>query len=247
MIQLPPLEGPEALAWSFLLDLAATTHERWTLVGGLMVRLHCYEVGVTPSRQTADVDVLVDISMARHRSLERLSRLLVEEFDMTPSPSTGTVTHRFTKTGLAVDLLAPDHYEGRELTTVPPGRTVAVPGGRAVLRDSEAVEVALAERRGAIERPPLARAIIAKWRAYAELRVQAYRDRHLVDVATLLSLVSDPVDTRAAMTRTDRQRAAALRDGLVAMTATWAAEVDDPTRVIDTAYALAGPEPARGR
>lgn len=246
MIQPPPLEGPEALAWSLLLDLAAATQERWTLVGGLMVRLRCYELGVAPSRHSADVDVLVDISTARHRSLERLSRLLVEEFDMAPSPSSETVTHRFTKTSLAVDLLAPDHYKGRELTTVAPGRTVAVPGGRAVLRDSEAVEVALDERRGAIERPPLVRAIIAKWRAYAQLRVQAYRDRHLVDVATLLSLVNDPMGTKAVMTKTDRQRAAALRDGLIATTSTWGPEVDDPARIIDTAYALAGPEPARG-
>lgn len=247
MIELPPLEGPEASAWSFLLDLAAATHERWTLVGGLMVRLHCYEAGVAPPRQTADVDVLVDISTARRRSLERLSRLLVDEFEMTLSTSSGTVIHRFTKTGLAVDLLAPDHHEGRELTTVPPGHTVAVPGGRASLRDSEAVEIALAERRGPIERPPLARAIIAKWRAYSELRVQAHRDRHLVDVATLLSLADDPTGLKATLSRADRQRAAAMRDGLVATTATWAGQVADPERVIDTAYALASPDRPRAR
>lgn len=240
-VSLPPLAGGEHAAWSLLLDLAERTRHRWVLVGGLMVRLHCYEHGANPRRQTDDADVLVDISAGRAQALRAMSDMLVDDFGMLLRANTDQVAHRFVRDGVALDLLAPDRFPKADLTTVPPGRTVAAPGGRAVLRDAEPVELILDSRRGRVERPPLARSIVSKWRAYAEIPDQQYRDRHLLDLAVLLSLANDPRDLRAQLTSTqDRRRLSELRDKMEAQIRVWRQAVGDTDAVLDVAYALAG-------
>ena len=81
-VVLPPLVSAERAAWSLLLDLSERTHHRWVLIGGLLVRLHCYERGANPGRQTDDADVLVDISVARAASLRGVSDVLIYELGM---------------------------------------------------------------------------------------------------------------------------------------------------------------------
>lgn len=86
-------------------------------------------------------------------------------------PDAGNVGHRFTRDdGAVVDVLAAD-FRGRSRPhlTIPPASTVEVPGGRALLADTNEVRVIHDGRSGEVERPSLIAAIVGKWRAFAEL------------------------------------------------------------------------------
>jgi hypothetical protein len=92
-----------------------------------------------------------------------------------------------------VDVLAADFGErSRPHTTIPPAKTVEVPGGRGLLADAQEVRVIHDGRSGVVERPSLVAAVVGKWRAFAEIAVhKGDPDRHLRDAARLLTLV-DP-------------------------------------------------------
>lgn len=194
-VEIPTLVGAEHAAWHLVLDLADADLPRWVLAGGLMVNLHLYEAGATPHRTTTDVDAVVDVSVRAVRATAEFSRRLQDDLRMRMEPpNTDGVGHRFTRDdGSMVDVLAADFGERpRPHTTVPPARTVEVPGGRGLLTDATEVRVFHDERSGTVERPSLVPAIISKWRTFAEIMVHSGDpDRHLRDAARLLTVV-DP-------------------------------------------------------
>lgn len=201
-VQIPELFGAERTAWHVVLDLADADLPRWVLAGGLMVHLHLHEAGATPHRATTDVDAIVDVSVRALRATEEFSRRLQDDLHMSMSPpAAGDVGHRFTRAdGAAVDVLAADFgRRSRPHLTIPPARTVEVPGGRELLAAGEEVRVIHDGRSGVVKRPSLIVAIVGKWRAFAEI-VDDRRDpdRHLRDAARLLTVV-DP-DAVAATT-----------------------------------------------
>jgi hypothetical protein len=194
-VELPELFGAERTAWHVVLDIANADLPRWVLAGGLMVHLHLYEAGATPHRATTDVDAVVDVSVRALRATEVFSRRLRDDLHMEMSPpAAGDVGHRFTRDdGAVVDVLAADFgRRSRPHLTIPPARTVEVPGGRELLAAAEEVRVIHDGREGVVERPSLLAAVVAKWRAFAEL-VDDRRgpDRHLRDAARLLTVI-DP-------------------------------------------------------
>lgn len=194
-VEIPDLRGAEKTAWHVLLDLADADLPRWVLAGGLMVHLHLYEAGANPGRVTTDVDALVDVSVRAARATEEFSRCLQDDLHMRMEPPNADhVGHRFTRDdGAIVDVLAADFGErSRPHTTIPPARTVAVPGGRGLLAAAQEVRVIHDGRSGVVERPSLVAAIVGKWRAFAEITGdRGDPDRHLRDAARLLTVV-DP-------------------------------------------------------
>lgn len=194
-VEIPELVGAEHAAWHVVLDLADAHLPRWVLAGGLMVHLHLYGAGATPRRVTTDVDCVVDVSVRAVRATEEFSRRLHADLHMRMEPpNTDGVGHRFTRhDGAAVDVLAADFGErSRPHTTIPPARTVEVPGGRGLLADADKVRVIHDGRSGIVERPSLLASIVSKWRAFAEIAVdRGDPDRHLRDAARLLTVV-DP-------------------------------------------------------
>jgi hypothetical protein len=90
-----------------------------------------------------------------------------------------------------IDVLAPDGLDKRRarLTTVPPARTISVPGGTQALQRSRFVEVCLGELTGRVPRPDLLGAILIKARA---VEVDDVPEAQLGDLAFLLTLVPDP-------------------------------------------------------
>ena len=204
-VEIPELVGAEHAAWHVVLDLADARLPRWVLAGGLMVHLHLFEAGATPRRATTDVDSVVDVSVRAKRATEEFSRRLQDDLHMRMEPpNTDGVGHRFTRDdGAVVDVLAADFGErSRPHTTIPPARTVEVPGGRGLLADAEEVRVIHDGRSGIVERPSLVAAIVSKCRAFAEIAVHTGDpDRHLRDAARLLTVV-DP----DAVAVTDAQR-----------------------------------------
>lgn len=146
MIELEPASAQERRLWEAALDVAERMPRGWTLIGAQMVALHAIERGRAPIRSSADLDALVDLRAVAH-GIRRLSELLVETgFELTTITPDGR-GHRFAKGSVAVDVLAPDGLGARaDLTTIPPARTIAVPGGTQALRRTELVEVRLDAR-----------------------------------------------------------------------------------------------------
>ena len=90
-----------------------------------------------------------------------------------------------------------------------PARTVQVPGSRQALDRSQLVAVRVGESEGVVRRPSLLGALVAKAAATA-IAVRSNPERDWEDAALLLSLVPDPIATRAECGRKDLRRLAKL-------------------------------------
>lgn len=227
MVVLPPLVGPAGAAWDAILDIAAARTRGWTLIGGQMVLLLGIELDLVPPRTSRDADVLVDIRLPS-MSLRGFADLLADlDFTLAGAGPDG-IAHRFQRDQAVVDLLCIDHVGPRaDLTTVPPGRTVMVPGGRQAMERTEIVTVSHAGRIASVPRPSLLGAVIAKARA-ATLPVPPMdRSRHLADLAFLLSAVPDPFDLHSALSSGERHQLRAQRELLDAAHPAWAGLAPD--------------------
>lgn len=202
MITLQPESTQEHDLWGAALEIAAHMSRGWTLIGAQMVALHALEHGRTPMRTSADVDVLLDLRTVP-RGTRQMSQLLVEKgFRLLTATPDGR-GHRFVRGTVLVDVLAPDGLgERADLSTLPPARTVAVPGGSRALELTDAVEVRLDSRAGRLPRPNLLGAILVKARA---VDVDDLPQAQRLDLAFLLSLVDDPRTLSATLGRHDRQ------------------------------------------
>lgn len=208
-VTVPPAEGVLDGAWRLLLALAQDrSMPRWVLIGGLLVELQAHEHAADPPRLTDDADVLVDVR-ASPAGLPVVSRWLIEHGLKLDAPDPDGVAHRFRRSdGVTVDLLAPDHVGRRaNLSTHLAGahdrgrcRLPARSRHRARARD-------LPGQAGVIQRPTLIATILGKYRAYRRDKEQSTRpaERHLTDVAFLLSLVRDPRRAAAGLSTGDRR------------------------------------------
>ena len=57
------MTGGQLASWIGLSQLAAKTNKNWTLIGGQLIQLHCWERNVSPSRVTDDIDAVLDVIM----------------------------------------------------------------------------------------------------------------------------------------------------------------------------------------
>ena len=187
--------------WATAIDLARRQPRGWTLIGAQMVALHGLERGQFPPRASEDADVLVDIRAVQNGT-ERLSRTLVQAgFGLDGTSPTG-LGHRFTNGAVKVDVLAPDNVGPRaKLTTVPPARTLPVPGGTQAIHRTGLVEVRLGELAGFLPRPNLLGAILIKARA---VDADEAKENQRQDLAFLLGLVEDPRALAAELRASER-------------------------------------------
>lgn len=214
-IVLPPLPHPVDELWHVLLDLGERLDVPWALIGGQMVLLHALEHGTEPPLISQDGDVIADIRAAPNGLLAVVHVLEEMGFQVDRMSADG-LAHRYARASaprpVSIDVLAPEGVgERASLQTSPPGRTVEVPGGTQALKRVEVVLVDHEGRTGAVPRPTLLAAIVAKAAATA----LAGPERHYRDLALLLGLVADPFDLREQLDNKDRQwlrRASALAD-----------------------------------
>lgn len=225
-IEIPELGDDRHRLWCDLIDMARAFPNRWTIVGAHMVSLYAWEAGVS-SRPSNDVDVVVDVRLATNGT-EEISRFLLER-GYEPEVSRDWVAHLFTRGVAQVDVLAPDGLGERANTrTVPPNRTVQVPGGTQALNRSAPVAVRTRDVEGALPRPSLLGAILVKVRAIERDDVP---NAQRADVALLLQLVEDPDRLAAELGRTERRWLERHRYFGEAKAPEWHAfEADDPER-----------------
>ena len=126
--------------WRATAELAvALPRGSWTLIGAQMVFLIAYEHDLLIGRTSGDVDVLMDIRALTAATQEASFTLGRLGYELVPPTPDGRA-HRFRRGGAIVDVLAPDGVGLRaSLLTIPPGRTIAVPGGtQALIRSRSA-------------------------------------------------------------------------------------------------------------
>ena len=192
MIEIPIESDPQRHVWETLVDLDQRQPSGWTLIGAQMVALHAYEYGRTPPRRSLDADVLVNVR-ALQGGTQHLSRLLLDTGFQLEGVDPEQIGHRFRRRDVSVDVLGPDGLRAetkhRALATVPPARTVSVPGGTQALDRSDRVHVRIGQTQGSVPRPNLLGSLLIKARA---VTVDDVPNNQRQDLAFLCSLIGDP-------------------------------------------------------
>lgn len=210
MIELPDFAGHANDLWNALIDIGQHVTAEWVLVGGQMVLLHAIEQNAPWPRVSMDLDVIVNarIVSSIRDFVVTLEHLGFELDGMSPEQ----LAHRYRRGAASIDILAPKGLNERtSLITSPPGHTLQVPGGTQALQRAETVDVSYAGRTGRIRRPSLLGAIIGKSCA---VDIDDAKQNQELDLATLLSFVSDPFFFRSQLTAKDRKRLAPRRNML---------------------------------
>lgn len=203
-IELPRLEGPEIEAWDLLFDLYRDHPARWAVVGAQMVVLHAAYHGITRPVRTRDTDVLVDI---RAVNLQAVAAWLKERDFELEGISVDGIGHRFVRGAVTIDLLSIDHTDETSRTTVPPARTVEVPGGRQAISRTVDARVHIDGSEGVVPLPDWTGAVLLKARASVSFPEE--REKHVTDLALLLSL---PVDIGEEATKLSRKERSQIGD-----------------------------------
>jgi hypothetical protein len=197
--------GPmEARLWRTTLELCSLFADwPWVVIGAQMVIILELEAGHRSGRTTVDVDALLDVRAVSHGAREGARRLLGAGFTISQH-----YPNRFVRDREQVDLLAPDHLGARvDLTTVPPGMTAAIPGGRRALETRRLVGLDIVGGDSAmVPVPTLTGALVLKLSA-AETRQEA---RDLQDIVRMLAIIDDVEEVRSSLRQTERRRFATL-------------------------------------
>ncbi len=172
-----------------------------------MVLLHALEHGQVPPQISQDGDIVADVRTDQTALRSLVAALVGYGFALEAITPDGRA-HRYVREAghrpVTVDVLAPEGLGPRtDLTTTPPGRTIEVPAGTQALDRTELVEVRHQGRVGLLPRPSLLGAIVIKGRACT---LPGEKSRHERDLALICSLVDDPFELRAEMSRTDISR-----------------------------------------
>lgn len=165
--------------WSLALELARTVPPgSWVLVGGLMVHAHCLRAGMTATRPTRDLDVLLDIEVA---SVSTVAGALVSLGFSPREPSRGSPLHRFERGEDVVDVMVSRDVRVPTRWRLRP--FLRAPGAAQALRRRDTYVLVTDGRRFPVDVPDPLGAILAKTAAFS---VDS-RDpgRHAEDVAVL--------------------------------------------------------------
>jgi hypothetical protein len=223
VIHLGQLTPAAEEGWWTLFDLARVDTENWLLIGGQMMHVLAGEHGVSDLvRPTDDVDIVMNVR-AKPGGTEWLAGWLQEQGFVLDGMSTGQIGHRFVRDAVGgpgrtiVDVLAPECLGVRTDTyTVRPARTVEVPGSVQAFRRYAVVQVTVSgmtgrdDRSGAVRRPSLLGALIAK-AAATSIPGRGNPGRDWQDAALLLATIPDPISAADECDAKDRRRLRLLR------------------------------------
>ena len=190
--------------WGYILELTRRLDPTaWVLVGGKMVMLHAHSREfVEPVRASQDVDILADLTVSTE-SYTTCARVVVDELKHRLEPDSEGLRyrHRNPDFGTVIDILCPDHR-------APAGTvgTLSIEGGFQALQRRTMIDVRLAEsdQPVGVPVPNLLGASVLK--AAAAVVDSRDPDRHVNDLALLVSLMEDPVEERSRFKGNDRSR-----------------------------------------
>ncbi len=200
MIVLRDLPPAQFQVWRLLFRMEPL-QLAWVLIGGQMVALLAAEREAALPRVTLDADVLVDVRATVDGVRQLSAWLMSQGLDLEGVNADG-VGHRFSAPAVpgpgrvTVDVLAPEGLSARTpLATVPPARTVSVPGGSSLLRSAAPAAVTVhgiggETASGRVHRPSVLAALAGK-AAATGIPSRTAGERDLQDAALLLALLED--------------------------------------------------------
>jgi hypothetical protein len=233
-IDVPSPPGGWGAPWPNVAEIEAVLpHEKWTLVGGLMVQLHASHRGIDAVRPTNDVDIVLHVETTRGVVAEAANAL--ESIGYTFAPSINdrnTVAHSFVRgssqvdlvTGATevVDVLVADHAAPRVIEKLRGKDMMAIEGGTQALRRTINARLQITpERTTTISVPTPFGALILKAAAYRT--DPRDKERHLQDAALLFSVLEDPYGERERFAGSDKARLATLAKALPDSAPAWRA------------------------
>ncbi|PEG32989.1 hypothetical protein CQY20_33250 [Mycolicibacterium agri] len=216
-----PVSDPAGItAWSTVLELSTHRPGGWTLVGGQMVHLLAWEHGEESPRVTTDADVVLDIRAYPKALLEVTERLLRTGY-VEDGVSPEGLGHRYRNrevSAASIDVLLPEGLEDpAKYPTATGARTISVPGSVQALERSLKRSVVIGGTNGSVIRPDVHAAMVLKAAAHRAERGRTGAERHLRDLAVLVSLYArnyPESELRERLTKKDRER---ISDGLGAL------------------------------
>lgn len=224
-IDVPSPAGGWGAPWPNVAEIEAVLpHEKWTLVGGLMVQLHAIHHGVDAIRPTNDVDIVLHVETTRGVASEAARALESMGYQFRPSIDAGNdVAHRFTRGESRVDLvtsgqdvvdvLVADHAAPRVVEKLRGKDLMAIEGGTQALRRTINARLQITPgRTTTVSVPSPFGALILKAAAYQT--DSRDKERHLQDAALLLAVIDDPYALRTQFTGSDRSRLRALAEAI---------------------------------
>lgn len=210
--------------------------DQWCLVGGLMVLVAARAAGAQLPRaeQTKDGDIVVDVC-ARPEAIGRVATTLRNFGYRIPTEAwddENIARCTFVGGQAQIDVLCPDDAPDEALEAAAGVRSLAIPGGRRALELAESVRLYYDEDAFDVEvrTPLLAGATVVKAHAAVDPRTAA-QDRHIQDVAALLSITEDPAEFRKGLSETDVQVVSALVPRLADDSDVAWSNLDAPTRL----------------
>ncbi|MDO3129651.1 hypothetical protein P5V43_21325 [Mycobacteroides abscessus subsp. bolletii] len=219
-VALPVSDPAGVTAWSTVLELSTHRPNGWTLVGGQMVHLLAWEHGEQSPRITTDADVVLDIRAYPKALLEVTERLLRTGY-VEDGVNPEGLGHRYrnrTVTAASIDILLPEGLgDTAKYPTATGARTISVPGSIQALERSLKRSVIVGGTRGFVIRPDVHAAMVLKAAAHRAERGKVGAERHLRDLAVLVSLYArhyPESELRERLTNKDRER---IADGLGAL------------------------------
>lgn len=189
----------------------------WTLIGGLMVKLHAELAGLPASRSTVDVDCTLHLETRAVTFAEAAHRLGAAGYVLNRDTR---FAYRFDRGDDRVDVMCSDRhaawmrprFDGRPL--------FGVPGGSRALQQTINVDFQTRQGGARLIVPSIRGALVLKGAAYLE----DSRDsgRHAEDAVVLLACATSPEETLAGLSQRSRRRVRALTKELSEHAGPWA-------------------------
>ncbi|MBP2269163.1 hypothetical protein J3A64_004703 [Pseudarthrobacter sp. PvP004] len=203
-VPVPP--GGWGTPWPQCVELArALPSTQWTLVGGLMVQLHSAAAGLSVSRPTADVDIVLHIETGAATTSSVSAVLTGLGYTLQKSIDHDAPAHRFVRDKQQIDVMIADHMPKAKVPTIGGRKPFQISGGTQALKrtvncrlvgdDDEPVPISIPNALGAL---------VLKGAAYRE--DSRDRDRHLDDAVVLCATIKTPLATAKEMGGSDRSR-----------------------------------------
>ena len=211
-VPVPP--GGWGTPWPQCIELArALPSTQWTLVGGLMVQLHCAAAGLAVSRPTVDVDIVLHIETGAATTTSVMAVLAKLGYTLQKSIDDEAPAHRFVRDKQQIDVMIADHMPESKVPTIGGRKPFQVSGGTQALKrtvncrlkddDIEPVLISIPNALGAL---------VLKGAGYKE--DSRDRDRHLDDAVVLCATIKKPLETATEMGGSDRSRIITLHTAL---------------------------------
>ncbi len=204
-IILPMLVGGQKASWLGLIEVSEIIPDEWSLIGGQLVQLHCWERGMSPVRVTNDVDAVLDVK-ADPKILSNFTSALQGIGFRPDLPTSQNHQHRWRREEAIIDVLIArgvGEHASRK-TGISGSTTLEAIGGQGALNSAEKVQISLEGKIAIINRPHLTGALVIKSAAFSNT-LDDFKDRHLQDLATLASMYSSG-DAEIKITKKERAR-----------------------------------------